>query len=118
MDFISSSIIGGLIYDVVSLGATNYLSCVKVALKNYILSDEEQLLIAQDLSNATDKDKSTKENLENYFETKAENTNKIVNKYIQTHSGTGDNNQNNGNGTFIKEQTIYNTPHKEEIKKH
>jgi len=113
MDFISGAIIGGLIYDYYTLGLSTSSDIVKVALKDYVLTDNEQLLITQDLEKATNEDKSSKENLEKYFETKAENTNNIVKKYTQNHSGDGDN--------VMGDKTVYNNyaPSKEEIlKKH
>ncbi len=93
MDLVSASIAGGLIYDIFKMGVTEYETCVKVALKDYVLTEEEHQLIAQDLEVTTENDFSSKENLEKFFETKAPNTQKIVNKYQTqnniTHNGSG-----------------------------
>ncbi|MFY4744145.1 hypothetical protein ACOTVX_11780, partial [Aliarcobacter butzleri] len=52
-----------------------------------------KLLISQDLSLTTEEDRWSKENLKNFYENKAYNTKKIVNRYKTqnniTHNGTG-----------------------------
>ncbi len=92
MDY-SGIIIGGLVYDIFKMGVTEYTTCINVALKDLVLSDEEKALITQDFSLSTEEDRSSKENLENFFENNAQNTKKIVNKYTQYNvSQNGNNN--------------------------
>ena len=93
MDFITGAIVGGVLYDTLKMGVTDYAVCVNVALKDMLLTDEEKALITQDFALSTEEDRSSKENLENFFENRAPNTKKIVNTNTQnniTHHGTGD----------------------------
>lgn len=105
MDLISGTIVGGLVYDVFKLGVQDYLTCVKVALKDYLLKEEDYILIADDFSKASEEDKLTKETMESYFINKARNTKKIVEKYNQqvniNHSGSGDNIVHTGSGNIV-----------------
>lgn len=121
MDFITGSLVGGLIYDIFKLGISDYVVCVKVALKDLILTEDEKLLISQDLSLTAEEDRSSKENLENFFENKASNTKEIVNKYKTqyniTHNGTGDIKVYNTKGTHIENQVINNIPESTDSKK-
>ena len=113
MDFVTASLVGGLIYDIFKGGITEYATCVNVALKDLLLTDAEKALIIQDFSTATEEDKSSKENLENFFENRAQNTRNIVNKYKnqvnQIHYGIGDNKTYATTGTHIENQVINNT---------
>jgi len=93
MDFITASIVGGMLYDILKLGVTESAACVNVALKDMLLTDEEKALIAQDFALSTEEDRSSKANLESFFESRAPNTKKILNTYTQNninHNGTGD----------------------------
>lgn len=112
MDFITGSLVGGLIYDIFKLGISDYVTCVNVALKDFILTEDEKLLISQDLSLTTEEDRCSKENLKNFFENKASNTKEIVNKYKAqnniTHNGTGDIKVYNTKGTHIENQVVNN----------
>ena len=87
MDLITGTIVSGLIYDVFKMGVTEYVTCVNVALKDLLLTDEEKKLIAQDFSISTQEDRSSKENLENFFQNKAPNTKEIINRYNITQNG-------------------------------
>jgi hypothetical protein len=105
MDLITSSIVGGLIYDIFKMGVMEYFTCVKVALKDYNLKDEDCILIVEDLNKTTEEDRASKENLENYFSNKAINTKKVIEKYNKnisiTHTGSGDNITHIGSGNII-----------------
>jgi hypothetical protein len=105
MDFITASIAGGLIYDILKMGVSQYLTCVKVALKDYKLNEDECILIAEDLSKTTEEDRASKESLENYFLNKAVNTKEIIEKYNKNisiiHTGSGDNITHTGSGSII-----------------
>lgn len=119
MDIISSSIISGLIYDTFKLGVTNYLTCVKVALKETILTENEKELISNDLNNTTEKDWIDKESLENFFKNSAKNTKEIITKNNKiVHNGTGDMYVNSqGDNSNITQTIIVNEKKKELEKK-
>jgi hypothetical protein len=83
MGFISSKQIGSLLFDTIQKEFSNYYDIVAFALKGYSsLTEQDIELIAQDLINATDSNKSSKENLINYFAYEAEHTQNIVKSYI------------------------------------
>jgi Het-E N-terminal domain len=112
MDFITASIVGGMLYDILKMGVMDCATCVNVALKDMLLTEEEKALITQDFAQSTEEDRSSKANLENFFETKAPNTKAVLNKNkIQinlTHHGIGDNKNYNTTGNHIENQTINN----------
>lgn len=118
MDYISSAILSGLIYNAFQVGGSFYIDCAKEALKSTILTQEEQTIIALELKSSTEEERSSKENLEKFFNTKAEETSKILTKYkgenILIHNGTGDIRQNNVTGGYVENQTINNVAQKEE----
>ena len=83
MGFISSKQIGSLVFDAIQKEFTTYYDVVAHALKGYSsLTEQDIELIAQDLISATDNDKSSKENLIDYFAYEAENTPNIIKSYI------------------------------------
>lgn len=82
MAFISSTQVGTLIFDSIQQELSTYLEVVAHALNDYFLTQEEITLIAKDLSKASSHDKSSKENLINYFAYEAEHTPNIIKKYI------------------------------------
>lgn len=120
MDFISASLIGGMLYDFFKMGVTDYATCVNVALKDTLLTDEEKALITQDFAHSTEEDRSSKENLEHFFESRAPHTKKIVNNHTTTTNTQYQITQGNNGSveigdtqvaatTYVKKQTIYQT---------
>jgi len=114
MDLITTTIVSGLIYDVFKMGVTEYATCVNVALKDLVLSDEEKNLIAQDFSTSSEEDRSSKESLENFFENKAPNTKQIMkNKYTQyniSQTGNGNVGVVHGDSKVSNDTYIINNP--------
>lgn len=62
--FIGDAIIGGLIYDALKLGITGWGNLVRVALKSYLLSEEEIGILTNGLEKANLSNDSTKEEIE------------------------------------------------------
>lgn len=116
---ISAVIMSGLAYDAFKYGTINYLDYIKEVFKDSILSDEEKTIIALELKDSKEEDRSSKENLENFFKTKAPNTQGIINKYQ-----TQNNITNNGSGDVVLGDQIKHTGsghiilQKEELKKY
>ena len=82
MGFISSTQIGTLIYETIQKELYTYHETVAYALGESLLTKEDIELITQDLINASNQHRSSKEKLINYFAYEAEYTPKIVKKYI------------------------------------
>jgi len=82
MGFISSTQIGTLIYETIQKELYTYQETVSHALEDLVIAQEDIELITQDLINASNQHRSSKENLINYFAYEAIHTPKIVKKYI------------------------------------
>jgi len=82
MTFISTRLVGTLIYETIQKELYTDQEIVAHALKECYLSKEDIELITQDFVKASDKHKSSKENLIEYFAYEAEHTPQIVKKYI------------------------------------
>jgi len=82
MAFISTTLVGTLIYETIQKELYSYQEIVAYALKECYLSKEDIELITQDFIKASNSHTNSKENLIKYFAYEAEHTPQIVKKYI------------------------------------
>jgi hypothetical protein len=86
--FVGDALVGGLIYDVVKLGVSGWGNIVRVALKSYLLTEEEIEILANGLEKSNLPEDATKKDIEmalrgnnraNEIVEKINNSNQIIN---------------------------------------
>lgn len=68
MDFVTSSVLGGLLFEAIKLGFTSTVEIAKEGLKQLILSDEEMDAIVSALNNSNISETSTQKDIEEAIE--------------------------------------------------
>ena len=63
LDFLSSALLGGMLYDYLKLGGRIALDDLRLSLKNWLLSDDDLQSIARTVNEAPDNIKRSKESL-------------------------------------------------------
>lgn len=107
--FIGGAIVGGLIYDALKLGVSGWENLVRVALKDYFLSDQEIAILTNGLENASLSNSASKEEIESALRGDSEAkrvVEKITNNSGNINTGTFTGMQGGSGNTYINGDQI------------